>query len=133
MISVMPAGRFPSNSARESGPYCAMIVASSKWRYSTPNVTAPAATRTVYSGKAGTGSVRYSILPIMNPPVVGVRCPHYGRPMRFALGLPTERPDAFEELSSGAAMVELARAADEAGFDAISVTDHPFPEDRWLK
>ena len=53
--------------------------------------------------------------------------------MRFALGLPTERPEQFEELSSGEAMVELARAAEDAGFDAISVTDHPFPEDRWLK
>jgi probable F420-dependent oxidoreductase len=67
--------------------------------------------------------------------------PHYGRldddkgrwGVRFALGLPTEQPEHYEELSSGAAMVELARAAEDAGMDAIAVTDHPFPEDRWLR
>jgi probable F420-dependent oxidoreductase len=66
---------------------------------------------------------------------------HYGRPdddegwwaVQFALGLPTEQPEHYEELSSGAAMVELATAAEAAGFDAISVTDHPFPQDKWLR
>lgn len=29
-------------------------------------------------------------------------------------------------------MAELARAAEDAGFDAVSVTDHPFPPDHWL-
>src|SRR4051794_4296416 len=46
------------------------MVSSSRWRYSTPNVTAPAAMRTVYSGNAGTGSARYSIRPIsLQPPL----------------------------------------------------------------
>jgi probable F420-dependent oxidoreductase len=29
-------------------------------------------------------------------------------------------------------LTELAAAADEAGFDAIAMTDHPFPPDAWL-
>jgi probable F420-dependent oxidoreductase len=52
--------------------------------------------------------------------------------MKYSLGLPVERPDRFEELCGGEAMAELATAAEELGFDAVSVTDHPFPPDRWL-
>src|SRR5213075_2287823 len=94
-------------------------------------------------GNAGTGSTWYSIRPIATPRSATPN--HYGRPahyvarsrgwltLRFALGLPTEHPESFDELSSGPALIELARAAEDAGFDAISVTDHPFPEDRWLR
>lgn len=52
--------------------------------------------------------------------------------MRYSLGLPVERPDRFEELCGGDALVELATAAEQLGYDAVSVTDHPFPPDRWL-
>ena len=53
--------------------------------------------------------------------------------MRFSVGLPVERPDRFAELGSGAALAELSRAAEELGYDAVSVTDHPFPPERWLR
>jgi probable F420-dependent oxidoreductase len=52
--------------------------------------------------------------------------------MRFSLQLPTHRVDAPDEFGSGEAVAAMARAAEEAGFDACFVTDHPFPDDRWL-
>ena len=52
--------------------------------------------------------------------------------MRFSLQLPTDRVDAGPEFVSGAAVSELARSAEQAGFDACFVTEHPFPPDRWL-
>ena len=54
-------------------------------------------------------------------------------PMRFTVGLPVERPDRFAELGSGSALAELSRAAEDLGYDAVSVTDHPFPPERWLR
>src|SRR6476660_4346970 len=53
--------------------------------------------------------------------------------MRFSVGLPTERVDAPDEFASGAAVADLAAAAEAAGFGACYVTDHPFPDDRWLE
>src|ERR1700712_257871 len=53
--------------------------------------------------------------------------------MRISLGLPTHRVDLAEEFVSGAAIVELARAAEDGGFDAVYVTEHPFPEAKWLQ
>ncbi|BBZ00778.1 hypothetical protein MCHIJ_02150 [Mycolicibacterium chitae] len=44
--------------------------------------------------------------------------------MRFSVSLP--RPDGTGQTAIPA-LVEVARAAEEAGFDAVSVTDHPFP------
>jgi probable F420-dependent oxidoreductase len=52
--------------------------------------------------------------------------------MRFTLQLPTDKVTAPEEFLTGAAIGELARAAESAGFDAAFVTDHPAPSDRWL-
>jgi probable F420-dependent oxidoreductase len=52
--------------------------------------------------------------------------------MRFSVQLPTHRVDAGDEFVSGAALAEMARAAERAGFGACFVTDHPFPGDRWL-
>ena len=52
--------------------------------------------------------------------------------MRISVGLPTHRIDVFEELASAGAIRELARAAEETGFDAAFVTEHPFPDDQWL-
>ena len=40
-----------------------------------------------------------------------------------------QHPDAF---ISQQAVVECAKAAEEAGFTAGSVTDHPIPSYRWL-
>jgi len=46
--------------------------------------------------------------------------------------LPTHQVEHFDELASADAITELSRAAEAAGFDAVFVTEHPFPEDRWL-
>jgi probable F420-dependent oxidoreductase len=51
----------------------------------------------------------------------------------FTLKLPTHRVDAAEEFLSATAIAELARAAEELGYAAISVTDHPFPGVEWLE
>lgn len=52
--------------------------------------------------------------------------------MFFSLGLPTHRVDAGADLIGADAVMEMARAAEAAGFDAVFVTDHPFPGDAWL-
>jgi probable F420-dependent oxidoreductase len=52
--------------------------------------------------------------------------------VQFSIGLPTERVDAPDEFVTGAAVAELAAASEAAGFGACYVTDHPFPDDRWL-
>ncbi len=52
--------------------------------------------------------------------------------MRFSLGLPTDRVDKETEFGSGPAVMELARAAERAGFDAVFVTEHPIPEKTWM-
>jgi len=49
--------------------------------------------------------------------------------VKASLGLPTHQPG---ELSTAAAITDVASAAEAAGFDAVFVTDHPFPGDRWL-
>ena len=52
--------------------------------------------------------------------------------MRFTLQLPTDKVAHAAEFLTGAAIGEMARAAEAAGFDAAFVTDHPAPGDRWL-
>jgi len=52
--------------------------------------------------------------------------------MRFALGLPTTEVDAPEEFLTGPAIAEMARHAEELGFDAVHVTDHPAGDHQWL-
>lgn len=52
--------------------------------------------------------------------------------MRFTVQLPTDRVASPLEFLTGAAIGEMARAAEDAGFDAAFVTDHPAPGDRWL-
>jgi probable F420-dependent oxidoreductase len=52
--------------------------------------------------------------------------------MRFSLGLPTDRVDLGAEFGTGAAVMELARAAEQFGFDAVFVTEHPIPEKSWM-
>ncbi|MFI6940047.1 LLM class F420-dependent oxidoreductase [Streptomyces sp. NPDC050418] len=52
--------------------------------------------------------------------------------MFFSVGIPTHRVDAGADLVGAEAVMEMARAAEDAGFDAAFVTDHPFPGDRWL-
>ncbi len=52
--------------------------------------------------------------------------------MRISLGLPTQRVDQLEEFVTGEAVAEMSRAAESAGFDAVFVTEHPFPEKSWM-
>ncbi|MFC5950406.1 TIGR03619 family F420-dependent LLM class oxidoreductase [Pseudonocardia lutea] len=52
--------------------------------------------------------------------------------MRFVLGLPTDQAERPEEFLTADAVAEVAQAAEAAGFDAVGVTDHPFPQDKWL-
>jgi probable F420-dependent oxidoreductase len=53
--------------------------------------------------------------------------------MRVSVGVPTHRVDLGDEFVSADGLAEMTRAAEQAGFWAISVTDHPFPEDTWMK
>ena len=53
--------------------------------------------------------------------------------MRCALLLHTQRVDLGAEFVSAPAVAETARAAERAGFDAVAVTDHPFPHDEWMR
>ena len=52
--------------------------------------------------------------------------------MRFTLQLPTDKVAHAAEFLTGAAIGEMAAAAEAAGFDAAFVTDHPAPGDGWL-
>ncbi|HEY5165265.1 MAG TPA: TIGR03619 family F420-dependent LLM class oxidoreductase, partial [Acidimicrobiia bacterium] len=50
--------------------------------------------------------------------------------MKVSLGLPTHQVGG--ELAAADGIAEVSVAAETAGFDAVFVTDHPFPSDRWL-
>ena len=50
--------------------------------------------------------------------------------MKVSLGLPTHQVGG--ELATADGIAEVSVAAETAGFDAVFVTDHPFPSDRWL-
>ena len=52
--------------------------------------------------------------------------------MRYCVSLQTDQVAKGDEFASGAAIAEVARAAEAAGFDAVFVTEHPFPENEWL-
>ncbi len=52
--------------------------------------------------------------------------------MHFSVSLPTDRIDRAPEFVTQAAVADIGRAAEDAGFDACYVTDHPFPPHRWL-
>jgi probable F420-dependent oxidoreductase len=52
--------------------------------------------------------------------------------MKVSLGLPTHRVDAAAEFLAPGAVPELARAAEDAGFAAVFVTDHPAPPAEWI-
>ena len=52
--------------------------------------------------------------------------------MRFSLGLHTDRVDLGDEFIRADSIAAVARAAEKAGFDAVHVTDHPFPADDWM-
>jgi len=51
---------------------------------------------------------------------------------RVSIGLPVDRVEHGAELVSGEAVAELSAAFERLGYDALYVTDHPAPDDRWL-
>jgi probable F420-dependent oxidoreductase len=53
--------------------------------------------------------------------------------VRFYLGLPTDNVRQAAEFVTADAVADLARAAEVAGFEGVFVTDHPFPEDEWMR
>ena len=53
--------------------------------------------------------------------------------MRCALILHTQRVDLGPEFCSAEAVSAVARAAERSGFDAVAVTDHPMPQDEWMR
>lgn len=50
--------------------------------------------------------------------------------MKFSVALPQDM--ISEQIGGESSLAILARAAEAAGFDACSVTDHPVPTGRWL-
>jgi probable F420-dependent oxidoreductase len=52
--------------------------------------------------------------------------------VKVSYGLPTHHVDPASGLATGEAVVALSQAAEAAGFDAVYVTEHPFPADDWL-
>jgi probable F420-dependent oxidoreductase len=52
--------------------------------------------------------------------------------MKVSLGLPAHRVEARDEFVSGDAVAEIAAAAEDAGFAAVFVTDHPAPPVEWI-
>jgi len=53
--------------------------------------------------------------------------------MRFSIGLPTDHVRHAAEFVTGDAVITCARTAEDAGFDACFVTDHPAPDIQWLE
>jgi probable F420-dependent oxidoreductase len=52
--------------------------------------------------------------------------------VRYCVSLQTDHVGQGTEFVSGRAVAEVAAAAEAAGFDAVFVTEHPFPEDSWM-
>ena len=52
--------------------------------------------------------------------------------MRFSVAYPLAAGDCSAEFLTRHALVEFARAAEEAGFDGVGFTDHPAPTHRWI-
>ena len=52
--------------------------------------------------------------------------------MHFTFGFPLMTHPHNQELLDARALGAMARAAEDAGFDAVSLTEHPIPHDDWL-
>jgi len=53
--------------------------------------------------------------------------------LKYALLLHTQRVDLGTEFIGADSIMTMARAAERAGFDSVAVTDHPIPEDEWMR
>jgi len=65
-------------------------------------------------------------------PWVVITTPYADAAMKFTASYPLAGGNAADEFATGAAVAAFARAAEEAGFDAVSFTEHPAPSDKWL-
>ncbi len=52
--------------------------------------------------------------------------------MLISLGLPTDRLPASPELATAKAITAISQRAESAGYDAVFVTDHPFPSQKYV-
>jgi len=52
--------------------------------------------------------------------------------MRYSVGLPVDHVTMPDEFVTGDAVAEMAAAVEAVGLDAVFVTDHPAPDERWL-
>jgi probable F420-dependent oxidoreductase len=52
--------------------------------------------------------------------------------MKYSLTYPLLHHPSPPELFTGEAVAAVAKAAEDAGFDAIAFTEHPMPSERWL-
>jgi probable F420-dependent oxidoreductase len=52
--------------------------------------------------------------------------------MRYSVGLPVDHVTMADEFVTADAIAEMAAAVEAAGLDAVFVTDHPAPDERWL-
>jgi probable F420-dependent oxidoreductase len=52
--------------------------------------------------------------------------------MHYSVGLPVDHVTRPDEFVTSEAIAEMAAAVEDAGLDAVYVTDHPAPDDRWL-
>jgi probable F420-dependent oxidoreductase len=52
--------------------------------------------------------------------------------MRFLLMFPMRAVKHHERWLGKADLGDVARVVEDAGFDAIAMTEHPYPDDRWL-
>ena len=53
--------------------------------------------------------------------------------MKFALGVPLMHRGEDNAFLTGESIVDLAKAAEKAGYDALYITEHPIPGDKWLR
>ncbi|RYG29280.1 MAG: LLM class flavin-dependent oxidoreductase, partial [Burkholderiales bacterium] len=53
-------------------------------------------------------------------------------PYDISVAMPIDHIETADAFFSQDALVAVAKAADEAGFGAATVTDHPVPSSRWL-
>jgi probable F420-dependent oxidoreductase len=52
--------------------------------------------------------------------------------VRFNLMFPTRAVKHWSHWSDGAGLGDIARLVEDAGFDGFSVSEHPYPDKRWL-
>jgi probable F420-dependent oxidoreductase len=52
--------------------------------------------------------------------------------VRFSVGYPLLRHPADPAFSTPDFLADFARVAEECGFDAVNLTEHPMPGDKWL-